>query len=261
MDGVNKTLYIPLYGKAYVSRKGILLHDRKAEEIWEKEGFPLKGKSASKWLAYNMGMRAKVFDTWTEEKLKADPDAVVLHIGCGLDARSERVDRAGREWFDIDFPEVIAERRTYFREGEGYHMLPADMRQEDWKAAVSSKRAIVVMEGVSMYFRPEELVRLLRQLGVHFEQVKLLMDCYTTFGAKASKYKKPINDVGVTTVYGMDDPVRLAQDTGFSYVAEHSLTPDAMIAQLRKSEGRIFKHLFAGSFARKIYRLYEFEKA
>lgn len=27
MDAVNKTLYIPLYGKAFVSRRGILLDD------------------------------------------------------------------------------------------------------------------------------------------------------------------------------------------------------------------------------------------
>lgn len=32
------------------------------------------------------------------------------------------------------------------------------------------------------------------------------MDCYTTFAAKASKIKNPINDVGMTTVYGIDDP-------------------------------------------------------
>ena len=33
MDSVSKTLYIPLYGKAAVSRRDILLHDPKAEEI------------------------------------------------------------------------------------------------------------------------------------------------------------------------------------------------------------------------------------
>ena len=37
MDQVNKTLYIPLYGKAYVSRKGIILKDAKAEEIPVKQ--------------------------------------------------------------------------------------------------------------------------------------------------------------------------------------------------------------------------------
>ncbi len=70
MNNVNKTLYIPLYGKFYVSRKGIILSDKKAEEIWVAEGFELKGKSASKWLAYYMGMRSKVFDNWLNEKVK-----------------------------------------------------------------------------------------------------------------------------------------------------------------------------------------------
>ena len=72
MNNVNKTLYIPLYGKAYISRKGIILRDPKAEEIWQEEGFPLKGKSKSKWLAYYMGMRAAVFDRWAAEKMVED---------------------------------------------------------------------------------------------------------------------------------------------------------------------------------------------
>jgi hypothetical protein len=45
MNSVNKTLYIPLYGKSYVSKKGLFIDDKKAEEIWESEGFSLKGKS------------------------------------------------------------------------------------------------------------------------------------------------------------------------------------------------------------------------
>lgn len=40
MNEVNKTLYIPLYGKSKVSKQGIILNDPFAEEIWEKESFP-----------------------------------------------------------------------------------------------------------------------------------------------------------------------------------------------------------------------------
>ena len=79
MNSVNKTLYIPLYGKAYVSRRGIILSDPKAEEIWNANAFPLKGKSRSKWLAMYMGMRAAVFDRWTAEAARQEPDAVGLH--------------------------------------------------------------------------------------------------------------------------------------------------------------------------------------
>ena len=47
MNEVNRTLFIPLYGKASVSKKNIILSDPFAEKIWEKEAFPVKGKSAS----------------------------------------------------------------------------------------------------------------------------------------------------------------------------------------------------------------------
>ena len=85
------------------------------------------------------------------------------------------------------------------------------------------------------------------------------MDIYTEFAAKASKYKNPINDVGVTKVYGVESAEKLAQ-YGFKFVQEHSLTPQSLISELSKSEQRMFKTVFAGSFAKKIYRLYEYEK-
>lgn len=58
MKEVHKTLFIPLYGKARVSKENRILHDPMAEKIWEAEGFPIRGKGKSKWLAYAMAMRA-----------------------------------------------------------------------------------------------------------------------------------------------------------------------------------------------------------
>ena len=139
-------------------------------------------------------------------------------------------------------------------------MVAADMREDSWKEAMPvGGTAVVVMEGVSMYFRRKELVKLLADLKAQFSEVHLLMDCYSVFGAKASKYKNPINQVGVTTVYGLDDAENLAAEAGFRCTAEHDLTPKSMILQLRKEEQSIFRLFFAGKMARKIYRLYEFD--
>ena len=260
MDSVNKTLYIPLHGKSYVSQRKLFLKDRTAETIWNAAGIALKGKAKSKWLAYNMGMRAAVFDRWTEEKLKAYPDALVLHPGCGLDGRVSRVEHAGHLWFDLDFAEVIAERRKFFAETEGYRMLAADVRQEDWLAEIPAGRtAIVVMEGLSMYLQMQELKAFLRRLRGHFARVYLLMDTYTTFAAKATKYKNPINTVGVTEVFGFDNPEALTVDTGFRFLEQLELTPDCLIKELPQKEQWFFRTLFAGKTAQKIYRLYEYE--
>lgn len=260
MNNVNRTLYIPLYGKAYVSRKGIILHDPKAEEIWASEGFDLKGKSKSKWLAYYMGMRSAVFDNWLRAQLHNTKDTIVIHIGCGMDSRIERVGIANHPWYDVDFPEVIKERRRFYRESDTYHMVESDARDNAWLAKLPrEKHAIIVMEGVSMYFCPEELKELLKNISNHFAHVDILMDCYTTFAAKASKYKNPINDVGVTTVYGIDEPEMLADNTGIYFVKEHEMTPDTLVNELSGMEKFIFKKLFGGSISKKMYRLYEYK--
>lgn len=261
MNNVNKTLYIPLYGKAYVSRKGIILNDKKAEEIWAAEGFELKGKSASKWLAYYMGMRSKVFDNWVDGKIQNTKDTAIIHLGCGMDSRVLRVSAENHHWYDVDFQEVITERRRYYEESDTYHMIEADVRDEKWLNNISqNQHAIVVMEGVSMYLQLEELKEVIQNICCHFAQVELLIDCYTTFAARASKYKNPINDVGVTSVYGLDDAKELEYDTNIIYVQEHDMTPTEFIDELEGVEKVIFKKLYGGNISKKMYRLYEYKK-
>ena len=110
MNEINNTLYIPLYGKAKVSKMGIILNDKTAERIWNENAVSLGKKSKSKWLAYYMAMRARVFDDWVRQMLSENSNAVVIHIGCGLDSRVSRIGIENVMWYDMDFPEVIAER-------------------------------------------------------------------------------------------------------------------------------------------------------
>lgn len=260
MNGVNKTLYIPLYGKAYVSKRGIILKDKKAEEIWAAEGFPLKGKAKSKWLAYYMGIRSAVFDGWVKEKLEAFPGAAVIHIGCGMDSRVMRIGDGSHTWFDVDFPDVISERARYYSETDGYKMISADARESDWLDSIPDRgHAVVIMEGVSMYLASDELIRLLSNICARFAGVSLLMDCYSTLAAKLSRYKNPINEVGVTEVYGIDDPSAISVPT-LDYVREHAMTPQCYIDELRGMEKFVFSSLYSGGFSRKLYKLYEFRK-
>lgn len=259
MNNVNKTLYIPLYGKAMVSKQGIILQDPQAEMIWEAEGFELKGKARSKWLCYDMGMRSAVFDRWLREKMAADEKAVVLHIGCGMDSRILRVGERGHVWYDVDFPAVIEERKKYFSETQGYHMLSQDARDPQWlRTLEGGARAIVVMEGVSMYMDVGQLRRLFEALEERFSHVSLLADFYTVFAARASKYKNPINEVGVTELCGVDDP-RSLEGRRLKYAWEHELTPADLIDQLQGWEHSFFKLVFGGRITKKIYRLYEFD--
>ena len=260
MNSVNKTLYIPLYGKSYVSKKGLFLEDKKAEEIWAAEGFELKGKSKSKWLAYYMGIRSAVFDEWLHQRMTDLQDAVVIQIGCGMDSRVIRVGADHHKWYDVDFAEVIAERRKYYSESEHYQMIAGDVRDCEWlKAIPENKSAIVIMEGVSMYLAIHEMKNLIDSLCAHFESLSLLVDCYTPFAAKMSKYRNPVNGVGVTKVYGVDNP-QAYQNDNFTFVKEHTMTPQKYIYELKGFEKFVFAKLYAGGLSKKLYRLFEYTK-
>ena len=183
MENVNKTLFIPLYGKSQVSKQGIILNDPMAEKIWEAEAFPIRGKSKSKWLTYNMAMRARVFDDWTEAMLRQSKDALVLHIGCGLDSRCLRIKEAYRSWIDGDFPDVISLRKKYYEESEHYQMRMFDASDaKQVELLPDNNTVIVLLEGISMYLTNEQINGLFLALQKKYSNIHILMDVYTEFG-------------------------------------------------------------------------------
>ena len=110
-----------------------------------------------------------------------------------------------------------------------------------------------------MYLEPQQLKTVLEAIAGHFSSLDVLMDSYTVFAARATRYKNPINDVGVTQVYGMDDPEELER-AGVRFVAEHDLIPEQLIRELPRREQGFFRTMFAGRFAKGIYRLYSYQK-
>ena len=260
MNEVNKTLYIPLYGKSKLSQQGIILNDPSAEKIWKEESFPIRGKSRSKWLAYNLAMRARVFDEWTDSMLLHNKETLVIHIGCGLDSRCMRIKNNCAEWVDCDLPDVIEIRKKHFQENERYHMMALDAsRPEQIGLLPDCYTAIVVLEGLSMYLTNSQVRGLLQALDEKYQELHILMDFYTEFGVRASKYKNPVNDVGVTELYGIDDSGSIINGLRIKFVKEHSFTPETLVNELAPLERYFFKLLFTGKIYRKIYRLYELE--
>ena len=92
-----------------------------------------------------------------------------------------------------------------------------------------------------------------------YSKLHILMDVYTEFGVRASKFKNPVNDLGVTKLYGIDDIAAILDGLNITCKAEHSFTPRELVEQLKPADKRFFKLLFTGSFYRKIYRLFELE--
>jgi O-methyltransferase involved in polyketide biosynthesis len=129
-----ETMLVTLYGRALNSQsKDPILSDLAAEEAIRRIDYDFMNLNV-KWndiLA--IAARAKMFDLWTDEYLASHPDAVVLHLGCGLDSRVFRIDPpASILWFDVDFPEIIELRQRLFPERAEYHMIGTSVTELSW---------------------------------------------------------------------------------------------------------------------------------
>ncbi len=105
LDKDNETYLITLYGKALDNRtKNPILGDKFADEAVRRIDFEFENLKSPKGASVSLPVRAKHIDNWAREFLAANPDATVLHLGCGLDSRVFRIDPpATVRWYDVDF--------------------------------------------------------------------------------------------------------------------------------------------------------------
>ena len=144
MTNESLTLFIPLYGKAMMSREGFL-PDPTAEEIVSTVDYDFTKVDQSRKLAIYMAMRAALFDGYARDFAAQHPDGLVLQLGVGLDSRVKRVP-CPNPWYDLDFPDVIDLRRTYFPEDARYHLIAAPALPADWLAGVPKAQNVLVLD-------------------------------------------------------------------------------------------------------------------
>ena len=186
LDGVSETLLIPLYTRALESqRPDGLIRDEKAVELvkgmdLDFSRFKLQGHDEAAII-----LRTRQFDSKAREFLTRNPDAVVVHFGCGLDTRFERLDDGRVEWFDLDLPEVIDLRRELIGgEGGRYHLVSGSAFEDAWLEAVRpfGGRAFLFMaEGVFPYFEEAQIKALFLKLRDRFPGAEIVCDAHTPF--------------------------------------------------------------------------------
>ena len=117
---VESTNLITLYLRACESRSPRpILGDRAAAEAVDRIDYDFKRihRAAQPWgNQFLVALRAKKLDDWAADFIRRHPDAVVLHLGCGLDTRAFRIDPPSTvQWFDLDQPGVTATQAQALR--------------------------------------------------------------------------------------------------------------------------------------------------
>jgi O-methyltransferase involved in polyketide biosynthesis len=145
-------------------------------------------------------LRNRQIDRYTQDYLTRHPQAAVVHIGCGLDSRFERVDNGQVEWYDLDLPEVIALRRRLIGgEGERYHLLAYSVLDRAWLSIVAEHRQrpfLFLAEGVLMYFEEAQVKSLFLMLRDHFPGAELVFDAFSPLLVRMNNFRIARTKIG-----------------------------------------------------------------
>ena len=209
LSGVAETLLITLYIRAMESqRPDALLKDEKAVALVTQMHYDFSRFEQIKMDEEDkvtIILRNREFDRYARDFLARYPEAVVVHIGCGLDVRFERVDNGQVEWYDLDLPDVIELRRKFIGgEGARYHFLACSAFDSTWLNAVSVHRQrpfLFLAEGVFQYFEEAQVKSLVLTLRDHFPGAELVFDAFSPYIVRANNLRLRISRAKISARY------------------------------------------------------------
>jgi methyltransferase (TIGR00027 family) len=204
---VEWTNLVTLYLRAYESRsRRTILGDHAAAEAVDRIDYDFKRIHRMSLPASNqylVALRAKQLDDWCADFLARHPDAVVVHLGCGLDGRAFRLAPPPSVlWFDIDQPAVIELRRRLYPalpDTDHYRMIGSSVTDPQWLDQIPTGRpTLVVAEGLLMYLRETEVRQLLERLTDRFDSGEMLFDTLPPIAPRMSKvFTKGVTKWGI----------------------------------------------------------------
>ena len=180
LGAVQQTLFIPLAARAAETRrKHPVLRDPKAAEMLESIDYDAAkyGRGAGGFVTV---LRTAIFDFWVRGFLTAHPAATVVELGTGLNTRFERVDNGQVHWFDLDLPDTIELRGSFFADTGRRRMIAASVLDEDWLPAVAQSQGpyFFVADGVLVYLPEEQVMATLARIAARFPGALIALDTY-----------------------------------------------------------------------------------
>jgi O-methyltransferase involved in polyketide biosynthesis len=211
LSGVAETLLVTLYLRAMeTQRPDALIKDEKAVALvaqMSPDFDRIRQIPLTEANRLAIILRNRELDRYARDFLAHNPEAVVVHIGCGLDSRFDRVDDGRVEWYDLDFPNVIELRRKLLiGEGGRYHLLSCSVFDNSWLDAVSAHRrrpVLFLAEGVYMYCEEAQVKQLVLTLRDRFPDSELVFDAFSPLHVRVSNLQAPADKLGAPLRWGI----------------------------------------------------------
>ncbi len=221
LSSTASTLLITLYSRAAMSKKNMILEDKKAEEIISIAGYDQRKLKVSKKLQALLTIRAYLIDAYTKEFVERhNGDCNIIQLGCGLDSRYIRINDDRIKWYDLDFYATIEMRKKYYKNSLNYKMIASNVCNFTWidKIEDLNKPTLIIGEGLFMYLTEEENKLVLNKLATTFKTCDLIMDVFNTPSVKFSRFAPSLRRVHANLSFGFNHHKKIEEMTPFKHV-------------------------------------------
>jgi O-methyltransferase involved in polyketide biosynthesis len=218
-----ETYLATLYGKALDANvANPILGDRFAAEAVARIDFDFKKLKVPNGSEITLPMRAWHFDQWTRAFLAKHLESTVLHLGCGLDTRVQRIDpRPQVRWYDVDYLDVIELRQQLYPDRVGYHPIGSSVTDLTWLNAIAGDTPVMVIaEGLVMYLPEQDGTALFRHITELFPSGQIAFDGYSGSMVRLVSRLATVRGAKVELVWGVDDPRDLEKQIPKLHLAE-----------------------------------------
>lgn len=209
LHGPPQTALATLYAKALdADLPNPVLGDRYAKDIVRRLDYDWAKTAITARDSPSVTSRTAHFDGWARQFLAVHPDAVVLHVGCGLDGRYFRLRPGPRvDWYDVDYPEVAELRTRLYPAADHCRVVFASVTDPSWLEDVPKDQpALLIAEGLTMYLSARDGIDLLRRVVDRFPRGELQFDAFNRLAIRSQWSNTVVRRSGSTLRWAINGP-------------------------------------------------------
>lgn len=222
LKGVEDTLYIPLLARIYVSKKfPEFFYDEKALSLEKYIPKNNIDKNTSEYFYMASVCRQYGIDQKIIKFLEKNPVCNIVYLGSGLETSFNRIGNKKAKFYQVDLPKVIETREKILEKADNEMFIVGDMFDLDWIKYIDlSIPTMISASGAYQYFKEEKVYEMIRNMKKMIPGGELVFDATNSKGLElANKYVKSTGNADAVMHFSVDDPLKLADNTGTKLIS------------------------------------------
>ena len=231
LQGIEDTLYIPLYARIYASKRfPNYFYDEKALILEDNNSLKTIAENTFEYFNMASVCRQQTIDKKIISFLENNHACNVVFLGAGLETAYFRIRNNVSNFYEVDLEHVIALRERLLGHGKNEKLIGCDMFSMEWvKCLDTSKHTLIVSAGVFQYFTKDRIIHFIRQIQSGIPKCEMIFDATDSIGLKrANLFVRRTGNLNTEMYFAIDNPYEFAKDTNTKLLSVSGFFTDAL---------------------------------